>query len=206
MLSDQVITLAGLCEMDLPSRTVRLCDGAFVAWGADTFTAQDEDFGVIETIDAVSEAVSDEAPSGKLTMLPPSIVDAAALFQPEAQGSAMKFWLAEVDRATGEVVGEPELLFSGFLDTLTLQVGRDRRSVEIEFMSEAERLFWTKEANVLSPRFHNLAWPGEKGFDHATGVPALVPWGVAGARGTTGGGRSGSSMTDDSANSRYSGF
>lgn len=202
MLVDQVITLAGLCSIELPDRTIRLCDGAFVAWGVDMFTAQDDEFGVIESIDAVAEAVSDEAPAGKLTMLPPSVVESAALFQPEAQGSAMKFWLAEVDRETGAVVGQPELLFSGFLDTLNLQVGRDRRVVEIEFMSEAERLFWTKEGNVLSSRFHSLAWPGEKGFDHATGVPALVPWGTAGARGVSGG-ISGSSMWDETDVSKY---
>lgn len=184
-LMDQVITLAGLCEIVLPSRTIRLCDGAFVIWGADTYTSEDEDFGAIESIEAVAEAVSDEAPSGKLTMLPPSIVDATALFQPDAQGSRMRFWLAEVNPVTGAVVGTPELIFAGLLDTLTLHTGRTRRVVEIEFMSEAERLFWTKEGNVLSNRFHQLAWPGELGFKHVTGVPSLVPWGVAGpGRGT----------------------
>jgi hypothetical protein len=187
MLVDQVITLAGLCSIGLPDRTVRLCDGAFVAWGVDLFTAQDDDFGTIESIDAVAEAISDEAPSGKMTMLPPSVTEAAALFLPSAQGSPMQFWLAEIDPATGGVVGDPDLLFSGFLDTLTLQVGKDRRAVDIEFMSEAERLFWTKEGNVLSQRFHNLAWPGEGGFQFATSVPALVAWGVPGpGRGTVG--------------------
>ena len=185
-LSDQVITLAGLCEIVLPARTVRLCDGGFIVWGANTYSSEDSEFGVIEAIDAVSEGVGDEAPSGKLTMLPPGSVDSADLFQPDAQGSAMRFWLAEISPATGLVVGTPDLLFSGFLDTLTLRVGRGKRVLEIEFISEAERLFATKEGNVLSSRFHQLAWPGELGFDHATGVPALVPWGVPGpGRGTT---------------------
>lgn len=190
-LSDQIITLTGLCEIVLPSRTVRLCDGGFVVWGGHAYTSEDSEFGTIESVDAVTEAVSDEAPSGKMTMLPPSIVDAATLFQPNSQGSSIKFWLAEINRATGAVVGTPDLLFSGALDTLTLHIGKTRRTVEIEFMSEAERLFWIKEGNVLSPRFHELAWPGEKGFDHATGVPALVPWGVPGpGRGTVGSGGS----------------
>jgi hypothetical protein len=185
-LSDQVITLAGLCEIVLPSRTVRLCDGAMLSWGGNSFTTEDSEFGTIESVDAVTEAVSDEAPSGKMTMLPPESVAAADLVQPDVQGSSMKFWLAEVDQATGTVVGTPELLFSGFLDTMTLRIGRSRRVLEIEFISEAERLFWTKEGNVLSTRFHQLAWPGELGFEHATGVPALVPWGVPGpGRGTT---------------------
>lgn len=188
-LTDSVITLAGLCEIELPGRTVRWCDGGFVTWGGDLFKSEDEDFGTIESIDAVTEAISDEAPSGKLTVLPPSVVDAADLFQPDAQGSPMRFWLAEIDPATGGVVGTPENLFSGFLDALTLRIGRDRRAVEIEFMSEAERLFWTREGNVLSPRFHKTVWPGELGLDFATGAQTAVPWGVAGpGRGTIGSG------------------
>jgi uncharacterized membrane protein YgcG len=194
-LSDNVIWLAGLCEIVLPSRTIRLCDGAFVTWDGNTYTSEDEDFGTIEAIDQVAESISDEAPSGKLTMLPPSIAAAADLFQPEAQGSPMRFWLAEINQATGAVVGTPENLFSGFLNTLNLTIGRQRRAVEIEFMSEAERLFWTKEGNVLSPRFHKSVWAGELGLDFATGTQLAVPWGVAGpGRGTIsigGGGSSG---------------
>lgn len=185
-LSDGVIWLAGLCEIALPGRTIRLCDGAFVNWGGNTYTSEDEDFGTIESIDQVTEAISDEAPSGKLTMLPPEPVEAAALFQPEAQGSAMRFWLAEIDPSTGTVIGTPENLFSGFLDNITYRVGKSRRAVEIEFMSQAERLFWIREGNVLSPRFHSTVWPGEKGLNFATGVQLAVPWGIAGpARGTS---------------------
>lgn len=187
-LDDKVIWLAGLCEIVLPGRTIRLCDGAFVNWPAvGLFTAEDDDFGTIESIDQVTEAISDEAPSGKLTMLPPSVAEAVDLFQADAQGSQMRFWLAEIDPATGGIIGTPENLFSGFLDNITLRIGRSRRSVEIEFMSEAERLFWTKEGNVLSPRFHETVWPGESGLDFATGTQLAVPWGVAGpGRGTVG--------------------
>lgn len=185
-LTDNVIWLSGLCEITLPARTIRLCDGAFVVWGGNTYTSEDADFGTIESVDQVAESISDEAPSGKLTMLPPSVADAADLFQPDAQGSPMRFWLAEIDPATGTVVGTPENLFSGFLNTLNLKVGKTRRAVEIEFMSEAERLFWTKEGNVLSSRFHKSVWAGELGLDFATSAQLAVPWGVAGpGRGTT---------------------
>lgn len=184
-LADPVITLASLCEIVLPARTIRLCDGGFIEWDGDTYSSEDSEFGTIEAVDAVSEALSDEAPSGKMTMLPPESVASEDLIQPNLQGSAMRFWLAEIAPATGLVVGTPELLFSGFLDTITLSVGHAKRTIEIEFISEAERLFWTKEGNVLSTRFHQLAWPGEKGFEHATGAPTVVPWGVPGpGRGT----------------------
>lgn len=188
-LSDNVILIAGLCQIDLPGRTIRLCDGAFVNWGGNLFESQDTTFGTIDSVDQITESVGDEAPAGKLTLLPPSVASAIDLFLPTAQGSAMSFWLAEVSPTTGNVIGTPDKQFSGFLDNLKLSVGRSRRTVDMEFMSQAERFFWTKEGNVLSPRFHKTVWPGELGLDFATGVQLAVPWGVSGpGRGTIGGG------------------
>lgn len=185
--TDTVLLLAGLVEIELPARTVRLCDGGFVDWPArGMFTAEDEDFGTVDTVEPVGEAISDQAPGGRLTLLPPSLTDAATLFLPTAQGSPIRFWFAEVDAATGLLVGTPELVFDGMVDQISLKTERQGRRVEIEFMAAAEKLFMVREGNVLSPRFHKLAWPGELGFDHATGVPGLVPWGVAGPRGTSG--------------------
>jgi hypothetical protein len=187
MLTSRILLLAGLVEMELPSRTVRLCDGGFVNWsGHGLFTASDDDFGTIDSVEAVSEAVSDEAPAARLTLLPTSTADAGDLFQSNAQGKPIRFYLAEVDRETGLLVGTPELLFHGMLDFMTLTVGKGTRRVDVEFVAAAERLFFVREGNVLSPRFHQDAWPGEKGFNHATGAAIQVPWGVNGPpRGST---------------------
>lgn len=177
-LTDTVILLAGLVEMQLPDRTVRWTDGGFVDWGADRFEAEDPDFGTIESVESVAEAVSDEAPAGRLTLLPTSVAAADDLFRTDAQGSRIRFWLGEVDRSSGALAGDPELLFDGLVDSITLRLGRQGRHVDVEFMAAAERLFMTREGNVLSSRFHNVAWPGEKGFDHCTGVPGGVAWGT----------------------------
>ena len=179
--TDSFFLLAGLCEIQLPSRTVRLCDGGMLNWiGRGTFFAKDPLFGTLESVQEITEAIADEAPMSQITLLPPSITDAAALFQPDAQGAPIFFWIGEVSHATVVIIGTPELQFSGFVDTLTLKLSRNNRSVEITFISEAERLFWTKQGNVLSPRFHKSVWPGELGLDHATGTQIAVPWGVPG--------------------------
>lgn len=202
-LSDRVVLIAGLCEIALPSKTIRLCDGGFVLWPeVGTFTAKDPDFGTIGAVEASGEAISDQAPGGKIVLLPPSSVSAAALFQPDAQGAPIRFWLAEVDRSSGAVVGSPELMFDGLVDTLTLKTSRAGRTVELEYMAAAERLFMVREGNVLSPRWHKSIWPGELGLDHVTGTAVQVPWGVSGpGRGVTswshitnGGGFPGSSL------------
>jgi len=192
-LTAPVLLLAGLVEMQLASRTVRLCDGGFVNWaGVGAFTTNDVAFGTIESVESISEGLTDEAPGARMTLLPRSTADATDLFQSNAQGRPIKFWMAEVDRQTGAVVGTPELLFWGMVDFMTLRVGPSSRAVDVEFVAASERLFLVKEGNVLSTRFHQEAWPGEKGFDHCTGSGIQVPWGVNGpARGTTNGGNGG---------------
>jgi hypothetical protein len=185
--TDAVFTIAGLARIQLPGHDIKLCDGGFVVWPAvGTFVAEDPLFGTIESISSVSENVGDEAPAGSLTLLPPDVSAASDLYRSDAQNSPVHFWLADINPATGAIIGTPELQFSGFVDTLTLRLGEDGRKIEIGFVSEAERLFWTKEGNVMSPNFHKAVWPGETGLDHATGVQTSVPWGVAGdARGAS---------------------
>lgn len=204
-LADTVIWLAGLCEIALPSRTVRLCDGAFVNWPArGLFESQDTTLGTIDALSPVGDSVGDEAPQGSLTLLPPAGAAAASLFQPNAQGGAMNFWLAEVSGATGAVVGTPDLLFAGRIDTIKLMVGRTRRQVEITFMSEAERLFWTREGNVLSDRWQQSIWTGEKGLEFTSGAQVTVPWGLntprGGSAGYSGGSGGGGSFGGNSMN------
>jgi hypothetical protein len=186
-LDDRLVLIAGLVELDMPARVVRLCDGGFVNWpGVGLFTSSDDEFGTIESVESVGETVSDDAPGARLTLLPTDTAEAADLFQSSAQGRSIRFWLAEVDRETGLLVGTPELLFHGMVDFMTLALGKNARRVEVEFVATAERLFLVREGNVLSPRFHQDAWPGEKGFNHCTGTGVIVPWGVTGPpRGTS---------------------
>lgn len=184
---DSVVILAGLVLVDLPDTTLRLCDGGFVDWpGEGVFRSEDAVFGTIESVESIAEAIGDEAPAGKLTLLPKDTAEAGDLFQSDAQGRPVRFWFAEVDKATSTVIGTPELVFDGLIDFMTVRLAKGSRRVEIDFIAAAERLFFIREGNVLSSRFHQLAWPGEKGFDHCTGAQVAVPWGVPGpGRGTT---------------------
>ncbi|QAY77928.1 hypothetical protein [Sphingosinicella sp. BN140058] len=176
----QKIMLAGLLVMELPTKTVRLCDGGFLYWGGAKFESVDADFGAIEGLEPVLEGAGDEAPGGKLVFLPSSTAAAATLSRPDFQNSRVRFYLAEVNEATGAVIGTPELLFDGLLDKTDLKLSRGTRRLEVDFISTAERLFLINEGNVLSSRFHKSVWPGELGLDNATGLQVSVAWGVAG--------------------------
>lgn len=179
--TDTVLTMVGLVEIELPTGTIRLCDGGFVNWPArGMFTAEDSAYGTIEAVESVNEAIADEAPGGKVTLLPTSLTAAASLFQPTAQGKPIRFWIGEVNQTTGLIIGTPTLIFDGQIDTITVRVQRESRSVDIEFMAAAEKLFVVREGNVFSERWHERIWPGEEGFEHMTGAPTAVPWGVGG--------------------------
>jgi hypothetical protein len=175
----QITTIVGLVEIELPSRTLRLCDGGFVYKGGDKFTSADEEFGAIESVDTLSEGMGDEAPAGRFTFLPASTAAAATISQPSFQNSPIRVWQAEVNEATGTIVGTPELLLDALLDTTELSVSRGKRALDIGYISTSERLFSINEGNVLSPRFHKSIWPGETGLDNATGVSLGVAWGVS---------------------------
>ncbi|MFN7028386.1 MAG: hypothetical protein ACK4PC_03375, partial [Sphingopyxis sp.] len=59
----QTVTLAGLIRIDLPEKTLLLCDGSYVKWGSDTFRAADDDFGSIGSVTVPEEGVGDELPA-----------------------------------------------------------------------------------------------------------------------------------------------
>lgn len=169
------IALTGLCKIELPSATIRLCDGGRIVWGSEVFTARSLDFGTIGSLEALAEGAQDELPPFELMLLPPSTAAAADLVQPTMQGSRVRFWIAEYSVATGQVTGTPDLRFDGELDQATLT-----QTVELALtiVSAAARLFESNIGNSLSSSFHKSVWPGETGHDQATGLGRPIAWGV----------------------------
>lgn len=179
------ILLVGLLKAELPGRTVLLCDGGFVTWNDETYLSTDDVFGTAGGFEVPEEGVGDVIPSGTLTMLPPGSAAAIALTNPAYQGSRMRFWIAEVDEATGWVIGEPDLQAEWQMDRTTLRSKRGSRTVDIDCVSQAQRLLGKVEGNVLSSAFHSSIFAGERGFDNATGLPTEFAWGTASSpRGT----------------------
>ena len=173
------ILLAGLMKMELPGRTVLLCDGGFVPWGAETYLSVDEKFGTIAAFEAPEEGVGEVIPSATITMLPNSAASAIEISQPAYQGSRIRMWVAEIDEATGQIIGQPDLQADWQLDRTTLRSKRGDRRVAIDCVSQSQRLLAKVEGNTLSSAFHSSIFPGEQGFDNATGLEASFAWGVA---------------------------
>ncbi|MDO9489036.1 MAG: hypothetical protein Q7J32_11725 [Sphingomonadaceae bacterium] len=177
-------TWFGAVRIDLPGYTLRLLDGAgFAAFadgseGGGTYLGRDPVYGVLAAIDEISDGIGDEAPALGLTLHPASDAAAADLASPAMQGSPVSIFVGAIDRATGLVVPDPELLFVGELDVPTLRSGRGTRSLELELVSTFERFFADDEGARLSDGFHRSVWPGEDGLAFVTGVEKTVYWGM----------------------------
>ena len=170
--------LAGLLKIELPTATVRLCDGGRVIWGSESYTARDVVFGTVGGLDGLTEGIGDEVPALSLRLLPAGSAEADDLVQPGYQTARTRFWIAEVNEATGAVVGTPDLQFDGQLDQGTITLGKDSRELEFTVVSMAERLFNRADGNSLAPTFHKSVWPGETGHDAANGLTIPVAWGA----------------------------
>lgn len=183
----RTLGLVGLCKIELPDATIRLTDGGFIDWSGEIYTSKDDVFGTIASIDPLSEGIEEQVPALEMTMIPSGTAAAADLSQPGFQRSRVRFWLAEYDRETGLIDGDPDLLFDGQIDQTVLSAGRNSRELAMTIVSTAERLFERNIGNSLSPSFHKSVWPGETGHDNATGLGAPVAWGVEAPPSTSGG-------------------
>jgi hypothetical protein len=143
-----------------------------------TFTGSDPNFGSLDTLGTISESVATEAPNITLTLLSPTI---GQISDPRYQGAPVRIWLGAVDDATGNVIGSPEELYSGWLDTAVTTHGMNVQKTVLNVASVWERLFIGSEGNRLTAAWHRGLFPGEGGLDNAVESKGRIPWGVAGA-------------------------
>lgn len=168
----------GLLKVELPTRTVRLCDGGVIFWGTETFRGRDGQFGAVSGAESLTEGVGNEVPAFSLTFAPDASAAPGDLVQPGFQMARVRYWIAEWNPANCAVTGTPSLLFDGRLDQVELRVGKDSRELESSVVSSAERLFAARSGNGMAPTFHKSVWPGETGHDGATGLSVARAWGV----------------------------
>ena len=161
---------------------INLIDGAgtvtFPAEGiATTFTGSDETFGTLKTVSTIVEAVATEAPSLSLSLLAPTI---GQISDPKYQGAPVRIWVGAVNEMTGAVIGSPERVYSGWLDTATTTQGFNVQETTLSVGSAWERLFIASEGARLTPVWHRTNFPGEGGLDNAVEAKGNIMWGVEG--------------------------
>jgi len=185
-LSGPVLTLFYALRITLPSHTARMVDGAAaVNWDGTLWTGSDTLFGRLDSGELGDDGVALEAPTLRLTFIPPDSSAAAALCAPANQGAVVELYEGLIDPVTGVAVPDPDLKFIGEWDIATLKVGRGSRRVEVDVVSAWDRLFDQEEAVRLSDAFHQAVAPGELAFSLITSVTQPLIWGADAPRPVT---------------------
>lgn len=172
------VAITGLIKITLPDHTITLCDGGFFNYGGDTYYAKDDIFGVISSVDGLSEGIGDEVPAMRIGFKPPGTSEPADLSKPGYQNSQVIARIAEYDVESGEITQILSTEFIGILDQTTVTRGRNVYNLDCTVVADGERLFQRNIGNSLSSAFHKSVWPGETGEDNATGLSIPVAWGI----------------------------
>lgn len=167
-----------LVKIALPGGTIRVLDGVgTLVFSGETYTGEDAVFGVLDGLEAIGEQVGTEAPAMRLTFLPSSLSALSQLTAPANQGSAVSVWFGAVDPATGLLMGTPEALFVGELDTADVEVSTTRTVISFNVASAWERLFAVNEGHRLNNAFVQSVYPGALGASFVVEIQRDLPWG-----------------------------
>lgn len=174
-LSAKSPTTVILVRILLPDHEIRLTDGGFVVWDGDMFDGRDEVFGTLSAVEEIEDGADGQATRCTITVLPPDAVAMAQLASPLVQGAPVTVHFGAVDRATGLMIGVPDLLFRGELDYGRLGVGSSW-SLVLECGTEEARQLELNADQRLSDSYHKSIWTGERGLEHVTGVKRKIHW------------------------------
>ncbi len=184
------IHLIGFCKIELPTRTLRMCDGGFCYFGGEKYTSEDDVFGSISAVEELDAALGDAAEDARIVFAPKASATPGQINSPYFQNSRARFWMGVIG-SDGKTVTHAEQLMDALVDYTVLRLRQSGRELEMVFIGRPEKLFLRQEANSLNPRFHKTVWPGERGLDNATGARISVAWGVSSPRGVSSGGGAG---------------
>lgn len=177
------VTVFGCLKIELPGYTLRLLDGAGeLVIDGETYRGRDDTWGVVSGIGEFSDGDPSQAPHMTISFTPASDAAAIDLCSPTFQGSLVTLSIGAINRATGQVIPDPYVLFVGEFDVPTLSIAKGERTVTVEVVSALERCFEQDEGARMSDGFHQSVHPGQLGFGFTTADPTSLPWGSTGSR------------------------
>lgn len=172
-----------LIRIELLERPILIYDGPGAIYHqGDVYLGEDPDFGVLDNIETLVEQIGIEAPTAEFSFLPNNLTAMATLTSPINQGSPVSIWLGTIDDESGTIVGVPELLFVGELDTAEVLISEDSTVITFEVASAWERFFEINEGQRLNNSFIQSIWPGARGAEFISQIQREEPWGYDGPR------------------------
>jgi hypothetical protein len=175
-LRQAVHTPCVLVRIELGETLICLTDGGFVVYAGELYLEEQAGVGSLDTIGSLTEGGSGTTTRVEITLNAPDDVAVAALCSPANQGCQVQWWEGAVDPASGALIGQPELKFTGQFDTGRFTVSESEWSVVIECGTEGELQLVPNTDWRMNTKCHQRAWPGELGFDNVTWVTKPKYW------------------------------
>lgn len=163
-------------SITLPTRTVRLTSGGTVTFGSNTYEPFDDDLGVLSEVSTVEDGGERVATVPEIELQPFTQTGVSEIGSLSAQGSAWTLYQGVVNPDTGVVIGTPEEIATGFLNTVEFTQSGGRRAVRIESYSDEQFLLLNDDHQRLSNSFHTQVWSGETGLANVSRVGRDIYW------------------------------
>lgn len=151
-----------------------------VTFGGETYSAKPSGFGAIKAVEYPNESANDESPVMTIVVMPNSVSDAISMSGSNAQGTPVKAYLGAVNPVTNAVIGVPELLFNGVIESSTTEYGEygsETCNVTFDITSALELFFADDDGVRLNGTHHRSVWPSELGLDYISEIGIPIEWG-----------------------------
>lgn len=125
-------------ELALPGETLRLTSGGTVKFNSQTWLPEHDDFGVFSYVGSIEEGDTGSATSPDIGFEPYTDTGLADMTAADAQGSVFTIYWGLVNPATGAVIGDPVVLFTGRLNVSKPAFGESSRSLTLSTYTEEQ--------------------------------------------------------------------
>lgn len=175
-------TLVMMVKIEFEDRTVRMIEGSgYVAWGADVYQGSDPEIGTIAGFGGFEEAEGTESPRQSIQFYVKNNDALVKLTAPSAQGTPVTIYAATINRATGQLIGVPDVRFAGEIDDAEVSFGKNERLLTLELSTAWERLFDNNEGARWNDTFWTyLFGSGAHAFAGVNNVLRKNYWGYKG--------------------------
>lgn len=167
------VPLCVLVELDWPSGVVRVTNaGHSLSWDGHTWDGIGA-FGGIDPIEESGDVAKINGLALRLSGIPTSVV--AAVRSDNVQGRSVKVWLAPLT-AAHTFIADPVLVFSGRLDTMSIEVGA---TATVTVTAESRMADWDRpRVRRYNNADQQLDYPADTGLRYVEALTEkTVVWG-----------------------------
>lgn len=176
-LSDPLVRLVRLVEIELPDYTMRLWSGiGEFSYGGNTYTGA----GGLGQIGAIASHAKLEVATVELRLTGLDTTLAAQVRDVDHQGSAVTISEVVLD-ANWQIIGAPITTFVGLVDTMAFAVEEGVSGPELAITCAVEsylRLLFRTTTRRRSDADHQQIFPGDKFLSWVTSLRKPIPWGA----------------------------